>query len=214
MSVVIDNACVSLFTKTRRIDVLNNFSVPIKEQEFVAITGPSGSDKSTILNAIAGALKVRQGTITVFGREVTQMNEEQLAEHRAGIGFIFQNYYLFPRLSVWYNVALPMLIKGIPANEVKTRALELLASMGLKNNAFNLAMELSGGEQQRVAIARALANKPPLILADEPTGNLDRENSNSSQNIFKRLSENGITIIVATHDLNFAKQADRIIELV
>lgn len=207
MSVVFDKVTVSLYTKARRIDVLKNFTLNIKEHEFVALTGPSGSGKSTILNVIAGAVKVQHGRVLVFNRSVTDMSEDELAKLRTQLGFVFQSFYLFPRFPVWYNVAIPLLLKRVPIKQAKARAKELLTSLQMEENTNNLAMELSGGEQQRVAIARALANDPPLILADEPTGNLDAENSQLIQEIFTRLNREGKTIIVATHDLEFAEKA-------
>lgn len=213
MSVVFDNVAVSLYTKVRRIDVLKGFNLRVKNREFVVLTGPSGSGKTTILNVIAGAVKVQQGRVLVLNQDVMGMSEDELAKIRTQIGFVFQNYYLFPRFPVWYNVAIPLLLKRISAKKARNQANEILTSLHMNDHINKLAMELSGGEQQRVAIARALANDPPLILADEPTGNLDAENSQLVQEIFTRLNREGKTIIVATHDLEFVKKAGRVVKI-
>ena len=195
------------------IKALNGVDLTIKEGEFVSIIGPSGSGKSTLLNMI-GALDLPDtGSINVADYDL--LNNKKLNEFRANkVGFVFQLHNLIPNLSVVQNVTIPMFTKNWSSKEMRERALELLDVVGLKDKADMRPNKLSGGERQRVAIARSLANKPPIILADEPTGSLD---SKTSSKILKLLNilhkEQNLTLILVTHDMNVARLADRVIEV-
>lgn len=191
---------------------LSNLSMYVNEGEFRVIAGPSGSGKTTLLNMI-GAIDVPDaGKVIVNGDEVTKYNEEQRIEYRRKkVGFVFQFFNLIPYLTALENVEFPMIVIGKPREERRRRALELLKLVGLMDKKDNKPNELSGGEQQRVSIAVALANDPPLILADEPTGELDFETSRQIVRLFRDLHrELNKTIIMVTHDFSLAMYADRI----
>lgn len=189
------------------IDVLKGINIKIAEREFVAIMGPSGSGKSTLLN-ITGCLdRPTSGKYFFMDIDLSEKTENELAELRnRKMGFVFQNFNLLPRLSAWKNVELPLIYSGVPAGERKQRAIEMLGRVGLAERAEHKPNELSGGEQQRVAIARALINKPTVILADEPTGNLDSHSGNEIVQIFRKLNEEGVTIVLVTHEKDIASQ--------
>jgi putative ABC transport system ATP-binding protein len=196
-----------------KITALNGLNLKIKEGEFVSIIGPSGSGKSTLLNMIGALDKADTGEITVSGIDLIQ--KKDLSDFRSQeIGFIFQLHNLIPNLSVLENVEVPMFESKISGKDMRERALELLDYVELSDKIKRKPTELSGGERQRVAIARALANKPSIILADEPTGSLD---SKTGQMILKRLKElhekENVTLIMVTHDMNVASLADRTIEV-
>ena len=194
---------------------LSGATLDVNKGEFLAIIGPSGSGKSTILNSV-GALDVpTRGQILLDNKDIAHLHESDLAQIRGKkIGFIFQSFHLIPSLSALGNVALPMMFQGVGKLERDKRAKELLESVGLGDKLNNLPGQLSGGQRQRVAIARALANNPEVILADEPTGNLD---SKTGEDILKLLRELQIkenkTLIIVTHDEKIAKQADKIAHL-
>ena len=195
------------------IKALNGIDLTIKEGEFVSIIGPSGSGKSTLLNMLGALDLPDSGLINVSGYDLTA--SKKLNEFRAQkIGFVFQLHNLIPNLSVVENIEIPMFTSKLSNSEMRTRALNLLDAVGLKDKAALKPSKLSGGERQRVAIARALANNPDIILADEPTGSLDSKTSNK---ILKQLidlhKKENVTLIVVTHDMNVAKLADRIIEV-
>jgi len=190
---------------------LKDASLKIKENEFVCIMGPSGSGKSTLLYLIGCLDKPSKGDVYVFGKNTKKLSEKELAEIRnKRIGFVFQTYYLFPNLTVLENVEIPMILGG---RKNRKRALELLEKVGLKGKENKKPNELSGGEQQRVCIARALANDPDLILADEPTANLDIESAKNVLEILRNLWKEGKTIVIVTHDLRIAEYAERIVVL-
>ena len=196
-----------------KITALNGLNLEIKEGEFVSIIGPSGSGKSTLLNMIGALDKADAGNITVSGIDLVR--KKDLSDFRSQeIGFIFQLHNLIPNLSVLENVEIPMFESKISAKDMRKRALELLDYVGLSDKIKRKPTELSGGERQRVAIARALANKPSIILADEPTGSLD---SKTGQMILQRLKElhveENVTLVIVTHDMNVASLADRTIEV-
>lgn len=196
-----------------KIIALNGLDLEIKEGEFVSIIGPSGSGKSTLLNMIGALDKADAGNINVSGIDLIRNND--LSDFRSQeIGFIFQLHNLIPNLTVLENVEIPMFESKISGKERRKRALELLDYVGLSDKINRKPTELSGGERQRVAIARALANRPSIILADEPTGSLD---SKTGQMILKRLKElhekENVTLIMVTHDMNVASLADRTIEV-
>lgn len=196
------------------VHALRGVTMGVKEGEYLAIMGPSGSGKSTLMHIIGCLDTPTEGIYILEGTKVHELKEPELAEVRKNeIGFVFQNFNLLPRLSALENVALPMVYKGVPAKERKGRALKLLELVGLKDRANHRPAELSGGEAQRVAIARALANNPKILLADEPTGNLDTKTGEEILNIFDELNSMGRTVIVVTHDPEVARRAKRILHL-
>jgi putative ABC transport system ATP-binding protein len=196
----------------RETEVLRGINLEIKKGEFVAIAGPSGSGKSTLLGLLAGLDKPTTGHVFIGENEITSLGENKLAKIRGKmLGFVFQSFNLIPTLTALENVELPLLLNGI--SEPK-RAKELLDLVGLSHRNKHYPTQLSGGEQQRVAIARALVCEPPIILADEPTGNLDSKNSQIIKDLLFRLCQDQEkTVLVVTHDLEFAKQAQRIIHI-
>ena len=191
--------------------VLKGISLEVEEGEFLAIMGVSGSGKSTLLNIIGLLDKPDSGIYILDGQEVSQLTKKELAYLRnRKIGFVFQAFYLVPWATALENVLLPLLYRGKINKEDEKKAVELLKRLGLKKRINAKPSELSGGEQQRVAIARALITNPKLLLADEPTGNLDSKSSQEVMNIFKELNEIGITIIMVTHDPEIADFAKKI----
>lgn len=194
---------------------LDGVSFSLEEGEFVAIMGPSGSGKSTLLNLIGCLDKPSSGTISINGTDISGLSDRQLARLRgAYIGFVFQTFNLIPRIDALANVLLPMtFLDKIPPKERRRRAQELLESVGLGHRLHHLPSELSGGERQRVAIARALANDPKIILADEPTGNLDTKTGKTILELFVELNRAGRTIVVVTHDATVASYARRVLYL-
>ena len=196
------------------VHALRGLDLTINKGECVSIVGPSGSGKSTIMHII-GCLDVPSfGSYNLEGRDVGEMNDNELADIRKElIGFVFQDFYLMPDVSAWYNVSLPMIYNRIPPRERKERATQLLDSVGLSQRTNHFPNQLSGGERQRVTIARALANNPEIILADEPTGNLDSKTGEGIMQIFNRLHEEGKTIILVTHERYVAERALRKIHL-
>ncbi|MBR4110377.1 MAG: ABC transporter ATP-binding protein [Clostridia bacterium] len=193
---------------------LNDVSLHIDRHEFVSIIGPSGSGKSTLMN-ILGCLDVpSKGTYTLDGKLVAGKTDDELAEIRNNmIGFVFQGFNLLPKLSAIENVELPLIYKNVPAAERRKLAKEALEKVGLGERINHKPTELSGGQQQRVAIARALVTNPPIILGDEPTGNLDSKVGKEVMDIFKDLHAQGNTIILITHDSDVAAQAKRIVRI-
>jgi putative ABC transport system ATP-binding protein len=197
-----------------KVIALNNISLKINAHEFVSIIGPSGSGKSTLMNML-GCLDVpTSGNYKLDGREVSRLKDDQLAEIRNfKIGFIFQRYNLLQKLSAIENVELPLIYQGVKPKEIRERAIKSLDSLGLKSKMHHKPNELSGGQQQRVSIARALVTRPPVILADEPTGALDSKTGIEVMGILKELNANGNTIILITHDSNLARQAKRMVRI-
>jgi len=193
------------------VRALDGVSIAISEGELVALLGTSGSGKSTLLNLIAGLDHPTSGTVRINGTDISTMSREQLSRHRReNIGMIFQSFNLVSTMTALENVTLAMMFAGVPKAEREQRAAQLLESTGLKGRQRHRPKELSGGEQQRVAISRALANKPRVLLADEPTGNLDSRTSREIMELLKKLNEqDGITIVLVTHDANLASQYAR-----
>ena len=192
------------------VEVLKDITFKVARGEFVAICGPSGSGKTTLLNIISGIDKLTSGQILVLDQDLTVQDEDFLADFRCNhIGFVFQSYNLVSTLTVAENIAFPMEWTRKPEKEIETRVAELLETVGLQHRANHFPAQLSGGEQQRVAFARALANDPELILADEPTGNLDTKNGQKITQILQMLKANGKTIIAATHDAQIIQLADQ-----
>lgn len=196
------------------INALNNINIHIKQDEFVSIIGPSGSGKSTLMNML-GCLDVpTSGDYILDGKEISKLSDNQLAEIRNHkIGFIFQGFNLLQKLTALENVELPLIYQGVGSKERYKRSKEALEKVGLGDRIKHRPNELSGGQQQRVAIARALVSDPPIILADEPTGNLDSKSGVEIMRILKDLHQNGNTIILITHDNNIAAQAKRMIRI-
>jgi putative ABC transport system ATP-binding protein len=192
------------------VEVLRDVNLDIAAGKFVAICGPSGSGKTTLLNMISGIDKPTSGKIIVFGEDLTEKDEDFLADFRCkNVGFVFQSYNLVSTLTVAENIAFPMEWSRKQEKEVEERVVELLETVGLQQRANHFPAQLSGGEQQRVAFARALANDPQLILADEPTGNLDTKNGQKITQILQMLKTNGKTVIVSTHDAQIMQLADQ-----
>ena len=211
---VMKQLCKSYQLGTMELQVLRSIDVTIKSGEYVAIMGPSGSGKSTLLNMIGCLDHPTSGEYWLGGRDVSQLNDDDLSLIRgARIGFIFQSFNLIQQLTVVENIEVPMYYQGLSEHESAERAKELAAMVGLGDRITHRPTELSGGEQQRVAIARALANEPLIILADEPTGNLDSESGSGILKILHDLHEQGKTLIVVTHDESIAKDAQRTIRL-
>jgi len=198
------------------VTVLKGISFDVKSGEFVSIVGPSGNGKSTLLNMITGIDRPTRGEVLVTGREVHRMSENQLAAWRGQhVGIIFQFFQMLPALSLLQNVMLPMdSARKYSPRERKERAMELLETVGLADQANKLPSTVSGGQQQRAAIARALANDPELIVADEPTGNLDTRTAQDIFDLFNRLVEGGKTMIMVTHDKELARRVPRVVEII
>jgi putative ABC transport system ATP-binding protein len=200
-----------------QVMALDGIDIKILPGEFVAIMGPSGSGKSTLLNILACLDRPTEGQYILAGEDVSEYNRKELAFIRSReLGFIFQSYNLLPRLTAYENVMLPMMYQrenSIPASERKEKAMTALESVGLGDRWHHIPNQLSGGQQQRVAIARALINDPILILADEPTGNLDSRSSEEIMDLLHSLHEKGRTIVAVTHDLIIAKHTGRIIQI-
>jgi putative ABC transport system ATP-binding protein len=191
-----------------RVHALQGVSLDVESGDYVAIVGPSGCGKSTLLNLIGVIDQPTSGTVTIAGKRVDAMSDREATSFRLhNIGFVFQRFYLMPILSALENVALPMAEAKVPRDERNARAAELLAYVGLSSRERHRPSELSGGEQQRVAIARALANHPGLLLADEPTGELDARTGTEIISLFQRLNSDGTTIVVVTHDEDLANAA-------
>ncbi|MDP4030969.1 MAG: ABC transporter ATP-binding protein [Candidatus Beckwithbacteria bacterium] len=193
---------------------LKDINLTIRKGEFVAIMGPSGSGKSTIMNIMGALDSPTQGSYKLSGKNISNYTNDQLAEIRnKQIGFIFQSFNLLPRTSVLANVEKPMVYAGIPAKERKKRAMELLELVGIADKANNLANHISGGQIQRVAVARALAMVPSILLADEPTGNLDSQMAYEIMDFIKQLNTKGHTIVLITHEDDIAAYSKRIVRL-
>jgi len=196
------------------VEALRNINISIKKGEFIAIVGPSGSGKSTMMNLVGALDTATKGNIFLDSVDIEKLPESLLAQIRGRkIGFVFQTFNLIPSLNAIDNVMLPMVFQGIPKKTRIERAKKLLERVGLKNRMYFFPNEMSGGERQKVAIARALVNNPEVILADEPTGNLDSKSGEEILNIFLELNKEGKTIIVITHNNEIAKKAKRVIRM-
>lgn len=196
------------------VEALRGVNLVVESGDFLAILGPSGSGKSTLLNLIGALDKPTEGKLLIEGVNVSSLNDNQLADLRRRVGFVFQFFNLIPRFSARENVGLSMSISGVSGSERKKRADDLLETVGLKDRMNHKPTELSGGEQQRVAIARALANNPRFLLMDEPTGNIDSKTANDIVGLIKKLNEDrGVTIIMVTHDQRLATEAKRTVQM-
>ncbi len=210
----LENLRKSYFMGNQEIPVLKGISLDIFKNEYVALMGPSGSGKSTLMNIIGCLDTPTSGAYILNDKDVSKMADDDLAEVRnQEIGFIFQQFNLLPRLTAAENVALPLVYAGIGKKERMERALEALKKVGLADRSHHKSNELSGGQIQRVAIARALVNNPSILLADEPTGNLDSKTSSEIMEIFSQIQEAGNTVVLVTHEEDIANYAKRIIRL-
>lgn len=196
------------------VRALDGVSIDIAEGEFVAITGPSGSGKSTFMHLIGCLDTPTSGIYILNGGEVSKLKQDKLSEIRnKEIGFVFQEFNLLPRMTAMENVELPLIYRGMPAHERRERAIEALKKVGLADRINHRPIEMSGGQQQRVAIARAIVGEPNIILADEPTGNLDSHSAHEVMDLLKDLNNTGRTIILITHDMSIANEANRIVRI-
>jgi putative ABC transport system ATP-binding protein len=197
-----------------QVQVLKGISLHIKEGEFLSIMGPSGSGKSTLMNTIGCLDLPSTGEYYIDGKEISTYNQKQLSKIRnEKIGFIFQKFNLLPKLTAYENVELPLIYRGMSSKERKERSVEALEKVDLSDRMNHKPTELSGGQQQRVAIARALAGNPPILLADEPTGNLDSKSGKDVMDLIRKFSKEGKTIILITHDSEVAKVADKTVTI-
>ncbi|MFW2373558.1 MAG: ABC transporter ATP-binding protein [Gammaproteobacteria bacterium] len=198
-----------------RVHGLDDVSLQLKDGDYVSIMGPSGSGKSTLLNVLGLLDQPDSGNYFLNGDDVTKLTElEQARVRREKVGFVFQTFHLIPRLTAAENVALPLTLAGVDHEERDQRVREALASLNLTDRGHHRPDQLSGGQRQRVAIARAVVTKPVMLLADEPTGNLDHASGIDVINILEQLNEQGITLLLVTHDVELGERADRIIHMV
>jgi putative ABC transport system ATP-binding protein len=197
-----------------KIFALDHVNLKIDKGDFIAIVGPSGSGKSTLANIIGGLDEPDEGEVLVDESNIAQVSDKELSKYRnKKIGFIFQSFNLQPTYTAMENVQIPLIFSGMSLGERKKRAYDCLKAVGLEDRVKHLPSQLSGGQRQRVCIARALANSPEVIIADEPTGNLDSKKGAEIVGLLKELNKNGITIIVITHDSTVAREAKKIIEI-
>ena len=210
----LQNICRRYKMGTEIVHALRGVSLQIERGEYVAIMGPSGSGKSTLMNLLGCLDTPTEGTYELNGSQVSEMDDNDLAEIRnREIGFVFQTFNLLPRANALRNVELPLIYAGVPAEQRRKTALDALSQVGLADRVHHKPNELSGGQRQRVAVARALVNNPAILLADEPTGNLDSKTGNEIMGLFEELSRRGNTIIVVTHEEDIARRARRVIRL-
>ncbi len=204
----------SYYLGKQELPVLKGINLVIQQNEYVALMGPSGSGKSTLMNIIGCLDTPTSGTYILNGHDVSSMQDDELANVRnVEIGFVFQQFNLLPRLTAWENVALPLIYAGVSKQEREERARTMLDKVGLSDRAHHKPNELSGGQSQRVAIARALVNNPSIILADEPTGNLDTKTSVEIMELFSAIHEQGNTVVLVTHEEDIANFTRRIVRV-
>ncbi len=196
------------------VPALGGIDLIIKASEFVAITGPSGCGKSTMLNMIGCMDMPTRGKVLLEGRDISEFRKDELARTRGKkIGFVFQTFNLYPTLTALENIQLPMKIHEFPERELEEISKRLLATVGLAERGAHFPAQLSGGQQQRVAVARALSTGPSILLADEPTGNLDTKSGGEIMEVFKHLNSEGLTIVMITHDMRIAEDAGRVVKM-
>lgn len=214
MIIELQDICKSYIQGTMVTPVLKNINFTMKEGEYTAIMGPSGSGKSTLMNLIGCLDQPTSGRYLLDGEDVSAYTDNQMSDIRLEkIGFVFQTFQLLPYMSAADNVALPLSYAGVSRRERKERAIEMLGKVGLSDRVGYLPNQLSGGQKQRVAIARAMINHPRILLADEPTGALDSTSGKQIMGLFRELNEDGVTILMITHDAEIASNADRIVEI-
>lgn len=210
-----NNICYTYGAGDKSVHALKNINLSVFSGEFIAITGPSGSGKSTLMQIMGCMLSPASGTFYLLRDKVSSMDKNRLAEIRnRRIGFVFQSFNLLPRSSALYNVSMPLVFAGIKKSERRKLASEALARVGLGQRAAHYPSELSGGEQQRVAIARAIVTKPTILLADEPTGNLDQKTGQAIMATFQQMAADGMTVIFVTHDQTLRQMAERSFHIV
>ena len=213
--IALRDVCRQFQVGDETVHALDHVSLDIHAGDYISVMGPSGSGKSTLLNMLGLLDQTNAGSYRFAGRELTTLPEEQRAQvRRDNIGFIFQSFHLIPRLTAAENVELPLVLTGMPASERKVKVRQALTGLGLADRADHRPAQLSGGQQQRVAIARATIMHAPLLLADEPTGNLDSHSSTEVIRILEDLNTQGITLVVVTHDTEIGKRARRRIRMV
>ncbi len=196
------------------VPVLKDVCLHVEKGEYVAIMGPSGSGKSTLMNIVGCLDRPTSGSYELAGKDIQSLNEKQLADVRLrNIGFVFQNFQLLPRMTALDNVALPLVYAGMGKKARRAKAKEALQRVGLEDRLMFKPTQLSGGQKQRVAIARAMVNRPDVLLADEPTGALDSKSSKQVMELFQKLNDEGVTVIMITHDSNIAGYAKRIVTI-
>lgn len=204
----------SYYLGRQELPVLKGINLTIEQNEYVALMGPSGSGKSTLMNIIGCLDTPTGGTYILNNHDVSKMHDDELADVRnKEIGFVFQQFNLLPRLTAWENVALPLIYAGVAKNEREERAKAMLEKVGLGDRSHHKPNELSGGQSQRVAIARALINNPSLVLADEPTGNLDTKTSVEIMELFSKIHEQGNTVVLVTHEEDIALFTKRVVRV-
>lgn len=212
--IIMHNICKTYFMGKNELQVLKNVSIEISQGDFVSVLGPSGSGKSTLMN-IMGCIDVADtGEYILNGQNIKDFSEDELADIRnREIGFIFQKFNLLPKYTAQHNVAFPLLLRGMEKNAAYEKAAAVLDSVGLADRMQHKPLELSGGQQQRVSVARALVGEPMILLADEPTGNLDSKSGEDIMRLFHQLNDSGHTIVLITHDMDVASQTKRIIHV-
>lgn len=204
----------SYYLGKQELPVLKGIDLSVMQNEYISLMGPSGSGKSTLMNIIGCLDTLSAGTYVLNGKDVSKMTDDELADVRnIEIGFVFQQFNLLPRLTAWENVALPLIYAGINKKEREERARAILDKVGLADRAHHKPNELSGGQSQRVAVARALVNNPSIILADEPTGNLDTKTSEEIMELFGQIHEQGNTVMLVTHEEDIANFTRRIVRI-
>lgn len=204
----------NFFLGKQKLEVLKGIDLTVYKEEYVALMGPSGSGKSTLMNVLGCLDSPSYGNYYFTGKDVSKLKDKDLAKIRnVEIGFVFQTFNLLPRLTALDNVALPLVYAGVSKKERKERAAEVLTKVGLADRMDHLPNQLSGGQRQRVAVARALINNPSIILADEPTGNLDSKTSEEIMKLFKIINDSGNTVIIVTHEDDIAAYTKRVIRL-
>jgi len=209
-AILASTLCKTYKAFTGKLPILDGADFAVDEGEFIVLSGPSGSGKTTLLNVISGIDKPTSGKVFLYGEDLTNKSEDFLADFRCNnIGYVFQSYNLVSTLTVAENITFPMEWLRKPRETIEDRTKELLDTVGLQNRAEHFPFQLSGGEQQRVAFARALANDPPLVLADEPTGNLDKKTGEKIVQLLQRLKEDERTLVVVTHDASIGNLADK-----
>ena len=213
--VQVENVWKVYDTGAVKVEALRGLNLTVKRGEMIAVMGPSGCGKTTLLNCVSGLDDLSKGRVLVEGQDLAKLSDDRKSEFRARrMGFIFQAYNLLPVLSAQENVELPLLLAGVPEREARVQAVEALKMVGLEEWKSHKPSELSGGQQQRVTIARALVNKPAIVWADEPTGNLDSENSQDIIKLLRNLNkEYGLTLVLVSHDSSIAQQTDRIVHM-
>lgn len=212
--IVLKNVSKTYGKGEEKVEALKNVNLVIEDGKFTAIIGKSGSGKTTLMNLIGGLDNPTQGQITADDMDITLMNSKELAKYRnQTTGFVFQSFYLEPSFTVLENVCMPLTIAGIGKKEREERAKDMLISLGLEDKIYKKTNDLSGGQKQRACIARALVSNPKIILADEPTGNLDSENGSEVIRLLRRIADEGKSVILVTHNPEDAKKTDNIVEI-